>query len=102
MPRRFSCPQYQVRVHHTDSGPHSLIYAPRDADSYVRALPAAELMPYPILVDRRLSLQRKLIRRLEESLGSASDERKQMMYEKLRQQHKEAMHRVIAHVSSCA
>ena len=66
--------------------------APRDEDCYIRP-PLRP--PATIAMSRRLSQERRFLRKLEASLDRSSDPRKQMMYDTLRQRHKQAMQRII-------
>ena len=86
-----------MRLHaHRDTDGSSLIYAPRDDDSYIR--PATS--PSQLTISRRLSGERRLIQKLEISLrDSRADDRKQAMYETLRKRHKQAMQRIIDDVT---
>jgi len=86
-----------VRLHsHRDTDGSSLIYAPRDDDTYIR--PVAS--PSQLTVSRRLSQERRLIQKFEASLSdSRSDDRKQLMYETLRKRHTQAMQRIIDDVT---
>ena len=84
--------QYQVRLDHAEADGSSLIYAPRDEDCYIRP-PLRP--PASIASGRRLSQERRFLRKLEDSLEGSSDQRKQMMYDTLRQRHKQAMQRII-------
>ena len=94
---------YQVRLDHALESDATLIYAPRDLDRYIRRA-AAPTTPesMTIHVDRKMSQQRRLLRELEASLRTQwtsltdADEKKQMLYDQLRNRHKEAMRRVIA------
>ena len=94
--------QYQVRLDQALESDGRLIYAPRDLDRYIRRAAAPAEPPLTIHVDRRLSQERRLLRQLEASLRTPfsaladADNKKQMMYESLRERHKEAMQRVIA------
>ena len=88
--------QYQVRLHHSEANGGSFIYAPRDDDCYIRRLPS----PATMGSSRRLSQERLFLHKLEASLNSASDRRKQMMYDKLRKRHKQAMQRIIDDVAT--
>ena len=75
-----------------DSGAE-LIYAPRDENRYITsAMPAATFR-----VDRRVSQERRLIRKLKDSLyGSIHDSRKQALYDKVSSQHKLVMDHIVA------
>jgi hypothetical protein len=79
-------------------------YAPRDEDRYITRL--HQTADVTVHVDRRLSEERRLIRKLAASLNSSSDDKKQMLYDKVRIRHKKAMQRIIADISrglvSCA
>ena len=85
-----------MRLHEGDCERDRLIYAPRDEDCYIRRA-SSELT---IVVDRRLSQERRLLRKLEEGLGSSCvlDHKKQELYDKVRSQHKKAMGHIIADV----
>ena len=84
--------QYQVRLDYCEADGSSLIYAPRDDDCYIRRpLPR----PATIASSRRLSQERRFLQKLEASLNCRSDDRKQMMYDTLRERHKQAMQRII-------
>ena len=87
--------QYQVRLlHHTDDDGSALIYAPQDHDDYIRPSSSSK-SPATMVSSRHLSQERQLLRKLEASLDSRSDDRKKMMYDKLRKRHKRAMQRII-------
>ena len=87
------CPsQYQVRLDHCEADGSSLIYAPRDDDCYIRR-PLRR--PATIASSRRLSQERRFLQKLEASLNCRSDDRKQMMYDTLRERHKQAMQLII-------
>ena len=90
------CSQYQVRLHDVDSS-GGLIYAPRDDDRYITR--ASSTPEGRIQIDRRVSQERRLIRRLEDSLSSCLDDRKQALYEKVRIQHKVVMDHIVADLS---
>ena len=88
---------YQVQLHHEEPDGKSLIYAPRDCDSYIRRTCTTPKGKISIQVDRRLSQERQLIRKLEASLdASSSNAKKQALYDKLRHRHRESMQHVIA------
>ena len=97
--------QYQIRLllPRPQDGAQ-LIYAPRDDDRYVREADRerdATGDTTMIQVHGRLSKERVLIRKLEARLAaSSSDNRKshRMLNDKLRNQHKEAMQRIIVDV----
>ena len=101
--------QYEVQLQ--GYGPDGLVYAPRDEDRYIRR--AANTPEMSIRDGRRLSQQRRLIRKLEDSLCSCKLEgsckleadttkivTKQLLYDKLRTQHKLAIDRIIADIWS--
>lgn len=88
--------QYQIRLHDRDPEGNELIYAPRDKDCYLKRATAATSSKIDIHVDRRLSRERQLIRKLADSLDRNSNAKKQMMYDKLRSRHNEAMQLIIA------
>ena len=81
-----------MRLDHAEADGSSLIYAPRDEDCYIRP-PLRP--PASIASGRRLSQERRFLRKLEDSLEGSSDQRKQIMYDTLRQRHKQAMQRII-------
>ena len=96
--------QYQVRLHRNESDGATLIYAPRDEDCYIMSAAAdpdedRETNVLTIHIDRRLSLERRLMRKLEASLDRNPDERKnsdkRLLYDKVRRRHKQAMQRII-------
>lgn len=81
---------------------YNLIYAPRDEDRYIkRAYATPEVTGITVHVNGRMSQERRLIRKLEDSLGSSDYtkpcSRKQLdLYDKVRSQHKKAMEHIIA------
>ena len=79
-----------------DSG-CNLIYVPRDDDSYVNRLSCPEKIA--VQVDRRLSRERQLMRKLEASIDSSLNSKKRMLYDTLRSRHKKSMQIVIADLS---
>ena len=90
-----------MRLHDHDSE-HRLIYAPRDEDGYIKRADITDTVA--IAVDRRLSKERGLIRRLADELRRQKreddneldcDDRKQMLYDKLRKRHRDTMQRII-------
>lgn len=98
------CLQYQVRLNHGQKDSGSKIFAPRDEDCYIRRprSPSPTSAPSSFEPRARLSKERRLIRVLEESLHSewsGVDQRKQMMYDKLQERHKQAMQKVIDDVT---
>ena len=90
--------QYQVRLLHSndyDSDGQRLIYAPRDEDCYVKRAATFSTPEAAIHVDRRVSQERRLIRKLEDSLYSCIDPKKQALYDKVRHQHRMTMDHII-------
>ena len=92
-----------MRLLHGDSEGRRLIYAPRDEDRYVRRVSAdadeGGTSASEIQVDRRLSQERRLLRKIENSLDDSFDDRKLRMYDTLRNRHKLAMKRIIQDIS---
>ena len=89
-----------MRLLHCDTDAR-LIYAPRDEDRYIR-LPCAEgdsSSSLEIHVDRRLSQERRLLRKIEASLDDCFDGRKLKLYDELRSRHRAAMKRIIEDIS---
>ena len=90
----FVCSQYQVQLNECDDDDGGLlIYAPRDEDRYITR---ASDTPEYIQIDRRVSHERKLIRKLEKSLYSCIDDRKQALYDKVSKRHKQVMDLIVA------
>lgn len=93
-----------MRLNRSESEGATLIYAPRDEDCYIMgAAPESEeddeTSVLTISIDRRLSQERRLMRQLEASLDTNSDDRKstdkRLLYDKVRRRHKLAMQRII-------
>ena len=63
--------QYQVRLHNCENC-RALIYAPRDADRYIRRSSRSPFTPV-VASSKRLSRERQLLQTLEASLGDLTD-----------------------------
>ena len=93
--------QYQVRLNECNSDGYDLIYAPLDEDRYIRRSSSVpEVTASALHVDGRLSKERRLIRKLEDSLCCYDDSkpcrRQLVLYDRVRTQHKKAMDCIIA------
>ena len=93
--------QYQVRLTGDGIDGGGLIYAPRDEDGYISRASTAQ-MPAAIHIDRRLSQQRRLMRKLEASLDTSPDDGTRtdvrILYDKLKERHRRAMSNIIADI----
>ena len=104
------CAAYQVRLRRD----HCDVYAPRDEDRFVKPIAAVpDLCTDCILKadralmkeDRRLSMRRQYLARLEDSVSKESSgekkRKKKEVYEMLRRRHHDDMQRIIADLSLC-